>query len=115
MLRVARARRDLRMFQHAHESTITVADERALSMIAARYTPRMSSAVDDGVRKHSPCPLIATAGAQRRPGVQVRLVAGSPTASKCSHLNHGFKVVSHASPWRRTFLFGDPEGFSRAP
>lgn len=66
-----------------------------------------SSAVDDGVRKHSPCPLIATAGAQRKPGVQVRLVAGSPKASKRPHLNHGFKVVSRASPSAEDFQIRD--------
>jgi hypothetical protein len=36
-------------------------------------------------------------GAQRKPGVQVRLAAESPKASKRSHLNPGFKVVSQAS------------------
>jgi len=30
---------------------------------------------------------------QRKPGVQVRLAAGSPTASRHSHLNPRFKVV----------------------
>jgi hypothetical protein len=49
--------------------------------------------VYDGMRKHSPCPLMTTTGAQRKPGVQVRLVAESPKASKCSHLNPRFKVV----------------------
>ena len=48
---------------------------------------------------------MTTTGMQRKPGVQVRLVAGSPKASKRSHLNPGFKVVSHASPRRRTFSF----------
>lgn len=36
---------------------------------------------------------MTTTGMQRKPGVQVRLVAGSPTASRHSHLNPGFKVV----------------------
>ena len=36
---------------------------------------------------------MTTTGAQRKPGVQVRLVAESPKASKCSHLNPRFKVV----------------------
>ena len=36
---------------------------------------------------------MTTKGMQRKPGVQVRLVAGSPKASRHSHLNPGFKVV----------------------
>ena len=36
---------------------------------------------------------MTTTGMQRKPGVQVRLAAGSPTASRHSHLNPGFKVV----------------------
>ena len=36
---------------------------------------------------------MTTMGMQRKPGVQVRLVAGSPKASRHSHLNPGFKVV----------------------
>jgi len=36
---------------------------------------------------------MTTMGMQRKPGVQVRLAAGSPTASRHSHLNPGFKVV----------------------
>ena len=67
-----------------------------------------SSAVFDSVRKHSPCPLITTAGAQRKRGVHVRPVAESPKASKRSHLNPGIKVVSHASPRRRTFFLRSP-------
>ena len=60
---------------------------------AHRYTAVASSALCDGVRKHSPCPLMTTMGMQRKPGVQVRLAAGSPKASRHSHLNPGFKVV----------------------
>jgi hypothetical protein len=41
---------------------------------------------------------------QRVPGVQVRLEAGSPMATKHSHLNPGFKVVSRASSRRRMFF-----------
>src|SRR5690606_16573253 len=46
--------------------------------------------------------------------------AESPKAAKRSHLNPGFKVVSYASTWRRTFPFpaprplavaGDPDEF----
>ena len=69
--------------------------------LSRRYTSRVSSAVSDGVRKHTPCPLMTTTGMQRKPGVQVRLAAGSPKASRHSHLNPGFKVVWHASSWRR--------------
>ena len=36
---------------------------------------------------------MTTTGMQRKPGVQVRLAAGSPKASRHSHLNPGFKVV----------------------
>ena len=68
-------------------------DERISRPRSSRYTPYASSAVYDGMRKHSPCPLMTTTGAQRKPGVQVRLVAESPKASKCSHLNPRFKVV----------------------
>src|SRR6476661_10617694 len=69
-------------------------------VVAALYS-RTSSAVSDGVHKHTPCPLMTTTGMQRKPGVQVRLAAGSPKASRHSHLNPGFKVVWHASSWRR--------------
>ncbi|GAB3098919.1 hypothetical protein GCM10027159_21120 [Lysobacter terrae] len=72
-------------------------DERAGSLQTPRYNSRTSSAVRDSLRKHSPCPLMTTTGAQRKPGVQVRLVAESPKASKRPHLNPGFKVVSQAS------------------
>ena len=48
---------------------------------------------------------MTTTGMQRKPGVQVRLAAGSPKASRHSHLNPGFKVVWHASSWRRMHLF----------
>ena len=54
--------------------------------------------------KHSPCPLITTTGRERKPGVQVRLAAGSPMAPNSSHLNPGFKVVSQASSWRRMYF-----------
>jgi len=40
-------------------------------------------------------------GCATAPGVQVRLVAGSPKESQRTHLNPGFKVVSHASSPRR--------------
>ena len=70
------------------------ADERtAPSRLAALYFAHVLCCADS-VRKHSPCPLMTTTGMQRKPGVQVRLVAGSPKASKHSHLNPGFKVVS---------------------
>ena len=69
------------------------ADERVLCPRFRRYNLHASSAVIDGVQKHSPCPLMTTTGMQRKPGVQVRLVAGSPKASRHSHLNPGFKVV----------------------
>ena len=36
---------------------------------------------------------MTTTGMQRKPGVQVRLAAGSPKASRHSHLNPRFKVV----------------------
>jgi hypothetical protein len=61
-------------------------------VVAALYS-RTSSAVSDGVHKHTPCPLMTTTGMQRKPGVQVRLAAGSPKVSRHSHLNPGFKVV----------------------
>jgi hypothetical protein len=47
---------------------------------------------------------MTTTGMQRVPGVQVRLEAGSPMATKHSHLNPGFKVVSRASSRRRMFF-----------
>ena len=73
------------------------ADERAGPRKPSRYNSRTSSAVRDSLRKHSPCPLMTTTGTQRKPGVHVRPVAESPKASKRSHLNPGFKVVSQAS------------------
>lgn len=81
------------------------ADERAMQFRRYRYTVFASSAVNDSARKHSPCPLIATTGGQRKPGVHVCLAAESPMAPKPSHLNPGFKVVSRASAWRRTYLY----------
>ena len=79
------------------------ADERQCDLRNARYT---LSVLCCGRRRAQtvPCPLIATAGAQRKPGVQVRLVAGSPKVSKHPHLNPRFKVVSHAPPWWRIFF-----------
>ena len=68
-------------------------DERMRMRPSERYTFAASSAVIDGVQKHSPCSLITTTGVQRKPGVQVRLVAESPKASRHSHLNPRFKVV----------------------
>src|SRR5688572_20878930 len=79
------------------------ADERPRPTRLPRYTSSTSSAVHDSLRKHSPCPLLTTTGVRRKPGVQVRLVAGSPTASKRPHLNPGFKVVSQASPLAEDF------------
>jgi len=76
----------------SHTSRIAT-DKRMSRARWPRYTHRASSAVHDGMRKHSPCPLTTTTGAQRIPGVQVRLVAESPKASKRLHLNPGFKVV----------------------
>src|SRR5690606_29205335 len=70
----------------------------------SRYTAPASSALRDGVRKHYPWPLKATTGMQRQPGVQVRPRAESPKAARRPHLNPGFKVVSHASPWRRMYF-----------
>lgn len=70
-----------------------VTDERMSPPHLRRYTSSASSDVHDGMRKHSPCPLITTTGAQRNPGVQVRLVAESPKVFKRSHLNPRFKVV----------------------
>lgn len=76
-------------------------DERMRRRGLPRYTACASSAVFDGLRKHSPCPLRTTTGAQRQSGVHVRLAAESPRVTKRPHLNPGFKVVSHASTWRR--------------
>lgn len=47
---------------------------------------------------------MTTTGAQWIPGVQARLAAESPKDSRRSHLNPGFKVVWHASTWRRTYF-----------
>src|SRR5690606_34582696 len=44
-------------------------------------------------------------GRSGSPECKSALVAGSPTASKRSHLNHGFKVVSRASPSAEDFSF----------
>src|SRR3546814_2972629 len=77
------------------------ADERNRVRVASRYTRPAFSAVIDGVHKHTPCPLMTTTGAQRKPGVQARLAAESPKDSRRSHLNPGFKVVWHASTWWR--------------
>ena len=84
-------------FDHRLNRNSRRADERAIVPALPRYNLRTSSAVRDSLRKHSPCPLMTTTGAQRKPGVHVRLVAESPKASKRSHLNPGFKVVSQAS------------------
>src|SRR5690606_3995989 len=89
------------------------ADERTRPTSAPRYTLRAFSAVIDGVHKHTPCPLTTTTGAQRKPGVQARLAAESPKDSRRSHLNPGFKVVWHASTWRRTYFLLPASG--RAP
>jgi hypothetical protein len=40
----------------------------------------------DGARKHSPWPLNTTTGAQRNPGVHVRLRSGKPDGSQASPL-----------------------------
>src|SRR3546814_14925003 len=80
------------------------ADERNRVRVASRYTHPAFSAVIDGVHKHTPCPLMTTTGAQRKPGVQARLAAESPKDSRRSHLNPGFTVVWHASTgWRKYF------------
>src|SRR5690606_26238908 len=84
----------------------------------ARYTSGAFSAVIDGVHKHTPCPLMTTTGAQWKPGVQARLAAVSPMDSRRSHLNPGFKVVWHASTWRRTYSLpaaADWRASGRAP
>src|SRR5690606_12778928 len=89
------------------------ADERTRPTSAPRYTLRAFSAVIDGVPKHTPWPLMTTTGAQWIPGVQARLAAESPKDSRRSHLNPGFKVVWHASTWRRTYFLSPACG--RAP
>src|SRR3546814_3274838 len=70
------------------------ADERNRVRVASRYTHPAFSAVIDGVHKHTPCPLMTTTGAQRKPGVQARLAAESPKDSRRRSEEHTSELQS---------------------
>ena len=98
----------MRSERHSHIRVVAVymnanADSsvyRTPVFFAALYSARVLCRVRRRAQTYA-LSLKTTKGVQRKPGVQVRLAAGSPKASRHSHLNPGFKVVWHASTWRR--------------
>jgi len=86
---------------HRSELTCNPTDERTGRIAQEGYNPRRVLCCERRRVQTFALSLNYDHGCATAPGVQVRLVAGSPMEPQRTHLNPGFKVVSHASSRRR--------------